>query len=902
MKKKVKVLFGIILCIVLCCTLFTACSKKNDDVTEVLPENEDTVTNAKDFYEKLKAAQGKEYAKYTLKLGGDIDLSTLGRDWVPIGQSLSKAFCGTLDGQGHSINGLKITGWDENGTPKMIAKEIIGWLENGDPVYKSTEIIDLKKGSDLGDGFYAVDGIVREGDDEDGNYVALENGKGVFEQRASYGSIGLFGYTNGATIKDVTINNADISFYASGNYSYSGIVSGYDVSSTFDNVKVNNGTIKVSTIFDREYTYNTTYGTPNGRYKDVNENKQFIGGIVGYTKGSTTLSDGKPQMIGTQFISVASNGFTFSNANYSAFYDAGIVIKGDKDSATLAMSGTEKQYSVSKILGSSRVSNSAFFPEQLMVGGIAGYVSGGTLNEVSVNGFNKATVGTERANEISGQKYLIAESLYFGGISAGLYDSAAQDVSVKNTFASGVYWVNWNAGRGYSLVEKKATVGGAFADLGNSVVTASEGKTNQTENFYAEIGESQDIQNICMGGFAGYADDQSSLSNITVKNVYFYSADIGDGQSENTESDLGSTVSGAVSVLRNSSLENASVDTLSVWISSGRGDAAYAFTKGIVSQTIGNSFFSGATATNVHKYKSQSELDTADYSDVTPVQFNNNYVNEDGFKSVRLYFQKDGKYDKVYVTAFAEIIPADAKGNSYYEEDIFVSVDLSGSFSEGDVITSEPNQYFRYDEQSNTYIDVVSEGMNQTVEKDSGKTEYSFKKYTSEGKYAVKKIVYRVELTVENKNMPLTGVTYYEYNEREAKFAPTTDSNAAEGKTYYVRQEDAVFANYYLLVTVYSESGKVIVVDQKNVDNEDDDVLAKGKYVLSKDTVETTTIEYSVAETYLNVFFAEGTGFKKDVDGNTITYYDSTVFNRQFDQYVKKTGRPTVDMSSVLYN
>ena len=903
MKKKAKFLFGMVLCIVLCCALFTACSKKQEDnKTDDTPEKVEVVSTAKELYDKLYEAAENNYSqKYTIKLGNDIDLSELD-NWKPIGRTLSKAFSATLDGDNNKITGLKITGWDENGTPKYIAKEIIGWLDSGEAVYKSDEIVELDRGAENSDGVYPINGIVREGDDADSRYQALQDGKGVFEQRAAFGSVGLFGYTDGAIIQNITIENADISFYATGEYAYAGVVSGYDVASQFKNVVVNNSKIEISTIYEREYGYTVKYGTPDNVVEDVNNNKQFVGGVVGYAKGSTVFKDGKGVNNSTTFQGVESNGFTFGNVNYSAYFNAEIVVKGKDDSAYLAtnLKDGNGQYSAFQSVSRRSKPVNSYFPEQLMVGGIAGYVSGADMNDVKVDSFNRGTIQNEaQPNKITEQKYILAKSLYFGGIAAGAYNSTVCDISVKNTFASGVYWTNWNnsgTNRGYSLVYDKATVGGAFADIGRTVIKASAGNNNVAEGVYFEIGETNNLENICLGGFVGYADDQSVISSVKVDGAYMYSADIGEGASEKSE--LGSVLAGVVGVLRNSTLTASEAEGVKFEIGSTR-PGAYKFAKGIVSQIMGNSTLSDSSAKDVYKWTQAGYDATKDYESdeerITPVSFNNNYVNEDGYKSMRLYYQvKDANdnyiYDKVYVTAFAEIIPADAEHNALYEEKVLKTVDLSGLYQEGQAIDTTKN-YYRYDSNSGNYIDITQEGVKSL----------GFDKYTANGKYAQMIDAYRVEFVDKNKDLENSTVRYYEYTASKAEFVLTGDKKAVEGKTYYALKEDVAIDCYYLMLTVYSESGKVIVVDEKDSDDEDDDVLAKARYILTKETVETTAIEYSVAETYFNTFFEVGKGFKKDVNDFVIAYYDSGVKNRNFTQYVQKTGRPVVDAATIEY-
>lgn len=872
MKFRLKALLGIVLCAALGCMIFVGCNDKNDETTdEVKPAKTIEVSNAEEL---AAAAQyvGKEYSQYTIKLTADIDLSNI--EWKPIGRTSGKAFCGTFDGNGKMIKGLKITGWESDGTPKYIAKQIIGWLGDGTPIYKSSEVIKLNKGEEVSDGKYKVESYVKEGDGEDPNYLKVDDGDGAFETGTAFGSVGLFGYTFGATIKNLTVENADLSFYTSGEYAYAGIISGCDVASEFSDITVNGGKIAVSTIYDSSISYYDNFGTP-AQFKHTNNNKQYAGGIVGYAKGNATQSEnGKA----TELKRVAVNGFVFDNMNYCAYYDAGMEIYGKDAEAKLVIGDANGGYSVSRVNPSAAV-NSEFYPEQAYVGGVAGYADGAKIESVTINGFNASTKANE-TNKLTAPTEIITRSLYAGGLAGGLYSSVSDTTTAQNVFINGIYWRNWDIESSLGLVSDKATIGGAYG-----IVEKSSINGGNVENFYAEAGGTE-LENVCIGGFAGYVNGYSAINGVTVNSAYMYSTFGGSNE-------LGSIMGGAVGVLRDSSLKNATAKGVDFEISGGM-ESSYTFVRGIAAQVYGNSVFSDSTAEDMRIHSNRTEFLNSDYAKIDPVQAKNNYVNEDGYTSVRLYYAPNGNYGGVYVTVYAGLIPRDGANNLLIAEDVYSKVTLDG-YAEGANIELE--KYYVYNETRETFIFIGKD------------TASNYVKYNPNALYAEKKTVYRVEFAT--KNASLSGGQYYEYSEKNATLTPTLDATAKEGKTYYLDPSDGDYVTaYYLDITVYSESGNVIVTDEKDKNNDDDDLLAKARYALTKEEVSTatktvvcgsTTYSLSDAEIYLDKYFANGTGFLADVNNYTIKYFDGKVTNRNFASYKLVSGRPEVDESSINY-
>ena len=896
MKRRIVVLIGIVLCVVLGCIAFAGCNnKKKTDEVEIKPEKTIEINTASDLLQAAKYV-GVEYSKYTLKLMSDINLAN--EEWKPIGMTLSKAFCGTFDGNGKTISGLKITGWESNGTPKYVAKEIIGWLEDGTPVYKSNEIVDLKFGeeilaSDNETKLTAVTQIVREGDNEDGNYQLLSDGKGTFETEAGYGSVGLFGYTKGATIKDLTVTGADISFFTSGNYSYAGIISGYDVASKLENVTVSNGKISVATTYEDRINYSDQHGTAVSR-EAVGVSNQYVGGVIGYTKGNTVYDIETKQYVQnkTELKTVNSNNFKFDNANYAACFTNDFEFLGtDKDSKIyLAKTDKKGEYRIT-VINEMSDGIDYVYPVQTYAGGAIGYASEASFDGVNVDGFNKATEidGTKALNNVT---TVMARSAYFGGIAGGLYNSVAKNAYSANIFVNSIDWSSWmNEDISFSILlfKNKATIGGAYG-----IVAHSEVKQGKAEKAYMEVG-GRDLQNVCLGGFAGYVDDYSVIDGVAADTVYMYSTYSGK-TGTSTQSDLGSVMGGAVGVLRNSTFKNATVDNIAMEITD-KNEQSYVFVKSIVSQLYGNSVFSESTAKNIEEYSARNTAYAATGERLSkmlkPSLSKNTIVNEDGYNSIRLYYSPDGtQYSNVYVTVFAETLPIDTHDNILIPTTIYKKVDLSEEYNKDEPIAW--NRYYLYLEEEDNYVSIWEKTLDE------------YKKFNPEALYAEKLGVYEVELTAANKHMALAADTYYEYDQSKAKFELTTDQTAVDGKTYYILKNDEYIKSYYLDVKVYAESGKELVVDQKDPENADDDVTAYARYTLTKAQVDgsvKTADGYALAESeiYLDTFFAKDIGFKPDMNGTQIKYYDQKVENRNFGKYIFVNGRPVFVEATVSY-
>ncbi len=879
MKKRIIIGLTIVLCLALCASMLIACSDKGNEEQDVEPAKTIMIANANELI-AAGAYVGAKYANYTLNITQDIDLSDV--EWEPIGRTLSKAFCGTLNGNGHTIRGLKITGWNESGVPqdKGIAKRIIGWVD-GQPKYASYDIVDLVKGGDYSEEEVIINDIVHQGDNNDPEYANVEE-NGEFETSASFGSMGLFGYIANAEIKNLTIENANISFYTSGEYAYAGPLAGYAVASTIENVNTKSCDIAVANIYKQVIEYSHVYGVPSG-VKFENETTVYVGGLIGYAKANTVVdSEGKYTVKQTVLNNVTCEDFDFDNAKYAAYQDAGLKIAGESEATGTLVTNKdmELEYAVESIDYQTAVNNTHYLSELLYMGGVVGYADNTRINKVAVNGVNK-TEKNGRQLVKSGNHYIMAKTVYLGGAVGVAYNSELEGLTVEDVTLNSMEWRFWQEDKYYGLVDKKAVVGGAVAlQVGSSL------KEAEVKNNYYAIGGSGNLTSVTVGGAVGYMHDRSEANEVKVDGLYAYSSYYGAGSDE-----LSSVLAGAVGVVRDSNVTNASVKNAEFEIS-GQAKTSYKYTKGIVSQVYGDSSVNNSQANSIYSYF--SKVDRQEMADVNPVQYKNNIVNEDGYASVKLYYDVNGKHSGVYVTVYGEVVPVDEFGNQLRETTIYKKIDLSAQYKDGDQIDYRNKGYYYYNTENKRYNEITS-----SVSEEN-------QKFRADRLYAEKINVYKISVVKDSVGKSIPTNTIYEYDKETAQYALTNDKIYVEGKDYY-REIGSFSANAYNLnITVYSESNKVIVVE-KDGDNE---VLAKAIYTLSKDEVEksTNTVQcgdktYTLAasEIYLSKYFEHGVGFKADKDGFTIKYYDPNTENRDFSKYVFVSERPNVDSGTLTY-
>ncbi len=229
MSKKIVITVVVLL---LCVFIFTACNKDNGNEVVIKPAQTISIKTAAELAD-IRNYTGIEYSKYVFELENDIDLSSI-ELWEPIGKTMSTSFMGKFDGKGHTISGLTLKGWENNGDPIFVGKD------------------------------------------------------SLIENETSYCSIGLFGYTKSADISNVTLTNVNIYYYSEGVASYTGALVGFDSgSSTFSDITAS-GSIRLSNVYTSVKTYDNK-GIEQG-IKDICNTVQYIGGVVAYSSGSGKFS------------------------------------------------------------------------------------------------------------------------------------------------------------------------------------------------------------------------------------------------------------------------------------------------------------------------------------------------------------------------------------------------------------------------------------------------------------------------------------------------------------------------------------------------------------------------------------------------------------------------------------
>ena len=866
MKKAKKTLIVLLLSLLLVTLLFGCADKEKTIDVPTAPEGPIKLNSANFVSELTKYCHSG--ASFVL----DEDIVLTG-EWTPIGRTFSTAFNGTLDGNGHKITGLKTTGWESDGTPVTIAKRILGWKADGTPVYSSHEVIDMKTKDTAG--YKEVTSFVLEGEDADPDYRDMVD-NGVVEQKTSYGSVGLFGYTNGATIKDLTVDGADFEFYGEGDNVYAGIVSGYDVASDFTSITLTDCSIRASSIGHVEISYFAENARPSSANKIEYDTKQYLGGIVGYSRGNAIVNNNAVKYKTTNFTSINVNNIVIDNNNYSAYFDSRFdVPNADK---TLGMSSS---ILATELTAEEKFGFYSFDDDSVMtqafIGGVSAYSVGASFADVLVDGLNR------NVGDVTGRK------LNAGGISAALLGAES---NAKRLKVAGFSVDSYN-------VDIAAMIGGAFGEIKSAVVSENAEVKN---GFIAVNGKVGSIESSCVGGFTAYADENASLSDVSVDTVTIESNYTDEGK-------LGSILGGAVGVLRDGSLNKVLVNKVDFMINNSElKKEYYRFVRTVVAQVYGNSVLGEEISSYACRFKNASnEMQDVKNYDATnenalvyPVIAKNNYVNENGESSVRLYYTRDGKQSGVYVTVYGDLVPLMKEtGYRLFAETLYIAI---------------PNENVEKDANNNvkadgTYYYYYVNGKTGEAHWNNIHTNASddAKGYRTDRIYGLPETWYRVELPSDKIGTSITGdIPYYTYDEKTGKYAQKTGTFGNE--TYYVRFDDANVASYELDITVYSESDKEIVVVKGKTD--DDDVTAKATYSIAKsvadnkeDTVSDiygTTFSLCAAEKYVDFYFEKGVGFKTDKNGFAIKDAGNAE-NRNFSSYELLTGRPNVGNTKIEY-
>ena len=790
----------------------------------------------------------------------------LTEDWTPIGRTVGTAFNGVFDGDGHTISGLQTTGWKSDGTPVTILKRIMGWKADGTPVYKSSEIVKMTTRQT--NGLTEVTDIIYEGDSDDPDLEEMQE-SGVEEEKTSFGSIGLFGYTYGATVKNLIVDNADFRFYGDGESVYAGIISGYDIASDFNNITVKNSSLTASGIYKDVVKYYASNARPSDVVPEA-DTKQYLGGIVGYSRGNRTVSETDTAYKPTVFSNINVENISLKNKAFVARFDAMLEAKyadqtllHPEESSILSTELTaEDGYGSYTVYGYEKPIY------QVFAGGVSGYSVGAEIDTVSVKDLNG------KSGDV-----LYADKINVGGISSYLL---GKESSVKKAVVNGVDF--------YCEGGEKPLVmaGGAFGEV--KTATVSDNCTISNVNIEAHVGEK--AQNVCAGGFSAYCDENAFVTGVSIDTVTLTSDFVSSGN-------IGSILSGFVGVLRDSTIGSATVQNATFSINRA-GTDKYCFTAIAMGQVYGNSTVTGTIDTSSCYYYNDEKTE---FTKTIAIFNKNNYVNEDGESSIRLYYAKNGKKSDVYVTVYGDLV-AKMNGTSFRMRETTVWEALSEEekalLNTGDKLFNVLGKtyYIRF-------YDHVGDKYRWNVIQDISTVLDSNKYYDPAQTYGFAKQMYLIELPDSAVGTDMASETFYTYDisTGELKYA----AGKFQANTDYYVAMDTEKEKYELDITVYTESDKTIVVQKGRT--EDDDVLAKATYSVSLDKFVTdTTVEDEVgnvypvcpAEVYLDVFFAEGTGFLSDINRFVIT--DATgATNRNFGSYVFVSGRPNIPDDAVRY-
>ncbi len=856
MKNKTRILIVCLLVLIMVSALFGCTEKERTPDVPDEPGKVIELTQA-NFVEEL-TYYCHSGASFILK--EDIDLSTID-EWSPIGKTVSTAFNGTIDGNGKTITGMKTSGWDDEGQPITVLKRILGWDENGEIVYKGSKIIDMK--TQMNGEYKEVTEIVFEGDNGDPKYSSMED-KGIVEKKASYGSLGLFGYTSGAKISNLTISDAHFNFYGDGDKVYVGIVSGYDIGSDFTDVTVTDCSIGAGVINKTKVTYHYSNAKPS-RVDYDNQQQQYLGGVVGYSIGNMG-SNGECKK--TSFNGVKVSSLTIENNKKSAYYDMKLACDSIDRSTQQSKVDTSILYTE---LGDQEtpvyfVDYQPRMVRQAFVGGITGYSKDSVfLNSTAVDGFN-SSLNAYLAPKITAQKINI------GGISSSLLgaQSKAENVSVKNMFIAGnnVYYT--------------ATIGGLFGEIKSCKVDASA-----VADSTLLVAGSGTTEAVCIGGAVGICDESAEVSGTAVDNLLIQSNYIASGN-------LGSILAGIVGVLRDSHLNNSTAKNITFNIDVyNKKDENYLFTRNAVSQVYGNSVISENVKTYACKYFSAGSDDAVDYSQITPVVAKNNYVNENGESSARLYYTVNGETAGVYVTVYAELIPLSFESNyRLYKDQVY------------EVITRDDMDIDEFNNISTSGKYYFFEPVNQVWRRITTTAEESIIAYNPDRKYATAREIYRVDLPEEAIGKPMADNTFeILVFDKGAGKLETASGLFESGVDYYIDAGSNI-TDYELDVTVYTESDKIIEAVKPNASN-----IETMTYRFTADNYSDDVALYDndgnvlytkpLAEVYLGIYFEEGTGFKTDFNGYVV---ESNSGNRNYASYTLVNGRPDIKEGAISYS
>lgn len=401
-----KKILTVALIILLSLAVLTACEGKNkDQEPTILPAQTITISDAAGLAD-MRNYTGIVYKNYTFELSSDIDLS--GYDvWTPIGNNAENAFMGTFDGKGYTISNLTVKGWDDSGNPLYI-------------------------GSDTG-----LEGVT------------------------SYSSMGLFGYTDSATLRDVKLIGMDMYYYVDIGHAYAAGLVGYNTgASLFENIEVA-GDIKISNIYLKKKTFDN-----RGEYQNMRDECTttfYAGGAVAFSNGASTFKN-------------VTSSVNINNAYYHAYYQTKDTVEPEEAAST----EVEEKYIVEP---NSSYANIKL--EQVFAGGVIGFLKNGKLENSSYDGNIR----------------IKAKSIYASGLAAAAYNSSVINSTVENSVTETDAYI-------------KNVLAGAVAQADNTKITNVT--VNDVTVNAMKLGN---VQNIGVGGIFGYAGNLAEVNNCTATDI-----------------------------------------------------------------------------------------------------------------------------------------------------------------------------------------------------------------------------------------------------------------------------------------------------------------------------------------------------------------------------------------------
>ncbi|MCR4662011.1 MAG: hypothetical protein K5765_08470 [Clostridia bacterium] len=880
MKKIYKILI-ISMLLVLIFSLAGCNKKKIND--EPLEAKEIAINSAQDLID-AKQYVGVKYKNYTIKLYQDIDLSEV--NWTPFGISYTNAFMGTFDGNGKTISNLTIKGWDEDGQPLYIAKRVLGYKEDGSPVYKSSDIISVNLGTEYDEYYTHVNSYVFEGDNSDPNYVNMSK-KGTIETGNGNGSVGFFGFLVNATVKDLTIDNADISYYEDSSICYGGVLSGFESSCNFTNVKVKDSSLNSSLVKSMVVTYHDESAQPKS-IDYSNSITEYKGTVVGYSMNSSSTTKKEYNNVISENCVICNNNYVCEIKNGFSIVTTDLDENEKRNSYLVKEKDSQKEFEVTLIKDDNYNVLKQDVAEKTFISGLVGFSSGVKFTNCSVTGINKNTLNDTYEYLQNNPVYLAGRNVYLGGLIA--YSSNCE---VYNCSANGVYMTTtaWNKGidkmnswytRSYTGYVFDSVTAGGLIGCGETILVGS----STSEDILFELGgNSSSLYSVTGSGIIGYINSKSIISNCDVTNLYVYSSYTGFNEN------LGSSLAGICSICYSSNINNCNVENINFDID--KDIESYVYSKAFISRVYGDSSVEELNAKHVYFFNNNVRTIKTEKDDViVPNEYKNNYVIEDGLKVSRIYrFDENGNYGNNYVSVYGELNERDTFGNAYISEELFVNAnaELEAKYNEDDIIL-ENDIYYYYSKDTDSYNSINDE-----------KTFEEFRKYKKDTLYVKKNNSYKY---VEFKNNSfVNGLNYYEYNKENASLDPTTDNIVNSSKKYYVLSSDIQIDNYQLKIKLYSKSNNIYEFD--NSKQEDSFLsynIAVNELITGDDCyaiVGSELYELPISEIYYHFYFEEGKGFKVD-ENNYLLSKD--VLDIDFSSYKIVIGRPTIKIDTLNYN